>query len=203
MKTIRGTLATLLLFVAAALRAQTKTLPAVVDAGRVRIAVSGSGSDSGDSIRLLVVKSSESDARELPHTVPPGTKLASTTDSCAQSMVVGRVRGRETGPPTFVSTSTVVAGVRPVSYIFEAHCIELAKDNSSEWTSFRVHVSDPKLACFLQKALGDGFSVEAVQAAVWIRTDEVTFEHTVQKFPVNELDFRRAAEVVRCCHSRH
>jgi hypothetical protein len=177
------------------------TLPAAVEAGRVRVTVSGTGSSSGDSIRLLVVKSPEADARELLLTVPPGTRLASA-DSGAQSMVVARVRGRETGPFTFVPTATIVAGVHPATYILEAYCVEFEKDNPSESTSFRVQASDPELACILQKAVDDGFSVEAVQAAVWIRTDRLTFEHMVQKFPVSDLDFRRAAEVVRYCQSR-
>jgi hypothetical protein len=202
MRTIKGTFAALLLLAAAtALQAQTTTLPAAVEAGRVRITVSGTGSSSGDSIRLIVVKSPDADARELLLTVPPGTKLTST-DTGAQSMVVSRVRGRETGPFTFVPTSTIVAGVHPVTYILEAYCTEFEKDNPSGSTSFRVQASDPELACILQKALGDGLSVEAIQAAVWILTDRLTFEHMVQKFPVSDIDFRRAADVVRYCQAR-
>jgi hypothetical protein len=203
MKTIKSAFATLLLLTAAAtLPAQTLTLPAAVAADRVRITVSGMGSSSGDSIRLIVVKSPTTEAGELLLTVPPGTRLASA-DSGAQSMVVARVRGRETGPFSFVPTSTIVVGARPTTYILEAYCIEFEKDNPSGSTSFRVQVSDPELACILQKAVGDSLSVEAVQAAVWIRTDQITFEHMVQKFPVSNLDFRRAADVVRYCQTRH
>jgi len=45
------------------------TLPAAVEAGRIRITVSGMGSSSGDSIRLVVVKSRGADARELLLTI--------------------------------------------------------------------------------------------------------------------------------------
>jgi hypothetical protein len=202
MKTMKGTIAALLLLtVAAALRAQTMTLPAAVAADRVRIAVSGTGSSSGDSIRLLVAKSPTAGATDLLLTVAPGTRLASA-DGGAQSMVVAKVRGRQTGPFTFAPTSTIVAGVNPATYVVEAYCTEFEKDNPSESTSFRVQAPDPELACILQKAAADGLSVGAVQAAVWIQTDQLTFAHMAQKFPVTDTDYRRAAAVVQYCQAR-
>jgi len=186
---------------AAGLLAQTTrtTLAHASARGLVTVSVSGTGASSGDSVKVRVARRSKAGPGNLALTVPPGTRLASA-DAGAQNMVVAGVRGRMTGPSSYhPSSEIVVSGTTPATYLLEAYCADFERDNPSGDTRFSVGRPDPVLACILKRAAP--LSVAGIQAAVWIHTDKVTYDHMSEKFPVSAADFRKAQAVVRQCAS--
>ena len=117
-------------------------------------------------------------------------------------MVVSGVRGRMAGGNdlSYEPTSVITVGSRPVTYVLDAYCAEFEKENPSSSTAFRVASQpDARLGCVLRQASAGNLSVEATQAAVWIVTDAITFEHMSQKFDITSQDFARARAVAARC----
>jgi hypothetical protein len=53
--------------------------------------------------------------------------------------------------------------------------------------------------CIAEK--GSGLSVEAMQAAVWMYTDKITYSHMNEKFPIDRADWDAADRVYRSCQA--
>jgi hypothetical protein len=71
------------------------------------------------------------------------------------------------------------------------------KENPSVGDSFTVGETDPALACILKTSTK--LSMPARQAAIWIRTENVSFEHMNQKFHVSQEEYNQGQQVVDRC----
>ena len=163
----------------------------------IRDKIHGTGSSSGDSLKLTVAPRGKGSAREVVVKVPPGTRLGSSSKG-AQGMVVAGVRGRSLGGDKFAPASEIRASTtEPRTYILEAYCADFHKANPSPSVTFKVVGEDPVLACVLRE--GHGLSVAAKQAAVWIHTDQVTFREMRAKFPVTQSEWEAAQRVAKLC----
>lgn len=179
-------------------RARTP-LPTAVANGQARVSIRGTGGSSGDSVKVEIAKGPKAGPGPLEITVPPGTVLTNG-NAGGQDMVVAGVTGRATSEYTYTPTSTiVVAGSKPVTYVLNAFCMNFEKDNPSVNDNFSVHSPDPALACILKNS--KTFSVPARQAAIWIFTDSISYEHMNQKFSVSLQEFSQGQRVVDHCRS--
>ncbi|MEO8008608.1 MAG: hypothetical protein ABI728_08830 [Betaproteobacteria bacterium] len=176
---------------------QSEPLTAAVNAGTVTAIFRGLGVSSGYAVQVTVRKTPKAGAGTLVLSLPAGTQLRSTSGE-VQNMVIARVRGRMIDDTSFTPTSDlVVSGPEPVTYVLEAYCSEFEKDNPSGSSVFALSSLHPGLACILRE--GRGLSTEAMQAAVWIHTDRVTYAGINTKFTVTSTDWAQAQAVAGKC----
>jgi len=174
------------------------TLQSGVSRGLVEYEAYGTGASSGDSVKLRVKKTAKAKG-PLDVSVPEGSVLRSSSGA-AQSMVVASVRGVDMGGGMISPTSRIhLSGSNPVTVILSAFCAEFEKDNPSPSTAFSLESPDPMLACITKRSRN--LSIPARQAAVWIQTDGVSFEHVNEKFSVSPGDWAAAQQVVAQCGS--
>jgi hypothetical protein len=113
-------------------------------------------------------------------------------------MVITRVQGRVRDAGRYVPTTEIrVSGTTPVNYLLAAYCAEFHKENPTQDTVFRLEDPDPVLACVASR--GGDLSVPAMQAAVWICTDRVTYEELNGRFAVSPSDWSTATGVAKQC----
>jgi hypothetical protein len=197
MKAVAATLMPLLLAAGLFAQGSPSILPAVAS-GEVRIDFSGTGGSSGDSVRARVSKGYKATPGAHTYSVPPGTMLASS-DAGAQSMMIAGVAGRETSSESYTPSSTITVPPNgAATYILKAFCAEFHKENPSESTTFSLRAPDPVLACIARS--GQGLSVPAFQAAVWMYTDNATYGTVNEKFTVSRQDWASAERVFQRCH---
>ncbi len=186
-------LALLLIGVVLQAQAETNDFAAAVSAGKITVAFRGNGGSSGDAI-LATVATATNASDDLLLTVAPGTRLESA-DSGAQGMVIAGLKGLVAEENGYYRKSEILATSTPQTYVFDAYCTDFEKENPSTNTTFRLRPVDPVLGCLLTEAS----SIKIKQAAVWIHTDKVTFEHVNRKFKVSKADWEAAQALVRKC----
>lgn len=168
-----------------------------VDAGKVRINVRGTGSSSGDSVKIDVSKGLNASPGEERYNIPPGTKLSPGAGSSVQAMVVARVKGRMVDEHRYEPQEEImVPATGTTTYLIEAYCAEFEKDNPSSSTVFTLNGSDETLSRILKEARKRDLSSKATQAAVWIQTNHATFEQLSHKLPVSVSDWQQAQDTV-------
>lgn len=166
-----------------------------VSAGIVSATIRGTGSSSGNAIRVSIAKTPKAGAGPISISVPPGTILRSH-DGAFQSMAVAGVLGRWAGGDNYYpSSNIVVSGRTPVEYVLEAYCAEFEKDNPSETTTFDVESPNPTLASIFKQT--KHLSLTAKQAAVWIYTDHMTYDRISEKMAISDFDWANAEAAVR------
>lgn len=178
--------------------ANAEDLAAAVAAGKVSATFQGTGGSTGDSV-MVTVKKKNSVGGDITLTIPTGTRLESRNSS-EQDMVISSVRGVMMGEGTYSPNSVIQASSSPQTYILDAYCAELDKNNPSTGNSFSLGTVDPQLACILSEA--KNLSAEAKQAAVWIYTDKAEFNHVNNKFNVSKSDWHVAESVARKCQAK-
>jgi len=175
------------------------TLQSAARRGLVEYTFAGTGASSGDSVRLTVGKTPQASGRSLTLTVPAGSMLRSA-DAGSQSMVVSAVHGLDLGGGRIRPMSQIyLGGSTPVTVVLLAFCAEFEKENPSPGAAFTLEEPNPMLACIARQ--GRDLSIQAQQAAVWIQTDSITYEHMRQKFQVGPGDWTAAQGVVEHCRS--
>ena len=178
-------------------RTPTSTLQDASASGLVVADFSGNGGSSGDSVRVQLSKGSKSSPGLVEEVLPIGSILTSR-DEGAQSMVVAGVRGVELGGGKFRPESRIVlTDGETVTYVLSAYCIQFEKQNPSNSTGFSLERPDPALACIARK--GTMLTVPAMQAAVWMQSDQITYAHMTEKFSITEQDWSAGRAVFQEC----
>jgi len=177
----------------------TTTLQEAIGAGEADARFYGTGGSSGDSVMVDVSKNPNATPGSQTVTIAPGSRLESS-EAGAQSMVVLRVTGRVTGANSYEPSSDIlIPASGSATYALNAFCAEFHKDNPSASTHFTLRAPDPTLACIARQSVTVGLSIEAVQAAIWIYTDRLTYDETNQKFRVSFDNWSRAQQAVAAC----
>jgi hypothetical protein len=172
------------------------TLQRAIASGKIDAEIMGTGASSGDSIKLKVRKRAKG---PVTVTVPPGTILRNSSGG-EQDMVVSGVRGIDLGGGLFRPASRIsLTSSSPVVVVLSAFCAAFEKDNPSTSATFSVDAPDPTLACITRRARAANLSVAAKQAAVWMYTDRISYEHMRQKFQVSPSEWSDAQSVGAAC----
>jgi len=176
-----------------------QTIQEAVSSGKLIVSIEGTGGSSGDSIKLKVRKGPKAGDGPVDATVPPGTKLAANGGGF-QSMVVAGISGEDAGNGLMHPASAIHLIGAVATYILNAFCAEFEKDNPSETATFSLGPPDPMVACLARE--GSSLSIEAMQAAVWMYTDNITYQHMNEKFGVTASDWAAAQTIYRTCRAR-
>lgn len=173
--------------------AETEDFATAVSAGKVSVTFRGTGGSSGDAIEATITTTPKGGG-DLVLTIAPGTRLQSANSS-VQNMVIAGVKGQVVNENSYTPRSEIRVSNTPTTYVFDAYCTDLEKDNPSTGTKFKLGEVDPVLACILSEAS----STEVKQAAVWIYTDKASYSHVNRKFTVSQSDWDAAKAIVRKC----
>ena len=171
---------------------QRYTLSEAIDNCLVNAEITGCGASSGDSINLELTRLT-SDRMEI--TVPKGMVLIASDKS--QNMVVYKVSGIPEDSKWIIPVSEIILDSSdPQTYILEAYCLDFYKSNPGINTKFSIEtLTDPEIQSILD-ALGnlssDITTVEAIQTAIWISTEDVSKEELLDKFPVEQTEIDNA-----------
>lgn len=168
------------------------TLSEAVDNGLIEAKITGSGASSGDSVNLELTRLT-SDRMEI--TVPKGMVLIASDES--QNMVVHRVSGIPEDSKWIIPVSEIVLDSSdPQTYILEAYCLDFHKNNPGSNTRFSIETTtDPEIQSILDaldNLSQDITTVEAIQTAIWISTDDLSKEELLDKFPVDQKEIDNA-----------
>jgi len=175
------------------------TLQDEIAAGIVSARFSGIGGSSGDSVNVQLAKGHNSGSIPSAMVIPTGSVLVSD-DRRAQSMMVASIRGVDLGGNKYRPESQIILPESgTVSYVLAAFCIQFEKENPSPATEFTLKRPDPKLACIARN--GSSLTVPAMQAAVWMQTDNITFAQMNQKFPITTLEWAAGRSVFLECRN--
>jgi len=165
--------------------------------GLVEARIRGNGASSGDSV---IVELTRKVARPVELRIPVGTVLRSQ-DPAAQNMVVLGLRGVPTGEGKFRPTSTMrLTSDAPQEFLLAADCLDFDKANPSGSTGFSVGgLASPAVQALLKaldQAPAGQSSIGAIQAAIWVATDDVCRSELSARFPVSEADIQAALDLV-------
>lgn len=198
-----GRLSVLSLLMTVLVRGQAGTTLDLSDAirdGKVSAMFTGTGVRSGDAVRVQV-KLFQDSSGPVDLTVSPGSMLVNQ-NGFAQNMVLMGVRGLESGGHIINPASTLhVAETNPATYVLSAFSAQFEKQIPSRSdTFFPPQAPDAVLACISRE--GQGLSVAAEQAAVWLHTDHVTFEKMSGQVPLGKDEWDAGEAVFRRCSAR-
>jgi hypothetical protein len=84
-----------------------------------------------------------------------------------------------------------------VTYLIAAYCIQFERENPSSKTRFTLQRPDQMLTCIAQR--GSSLTIPALQAAVWMRTDNMTYAHMKDKFQVTAEEWAAGQNVFQEC----
>ncbi len=166
-------------------------------AGQISATFRGLGGSSGDSIVVVVARNAKSGSA-LELTMAPGTRLRNGS-GFAQNMVIAGVQGEKMGERSYSPGSVIRVQDTPTTYVLEAYCTEFEKDNPAPQSRFQLNPPDPMLACLLTEAANVRLSPAAKQAAVWMHTDNASYNEVTNKFPMTAKDWNAAVAVVKRC----
>jgi lipoprotein NlpI len=157
--------------------------------------IRGTGGSSGPSILIDIAKGPNAPTGPIRVRVPRGTILRNG-NGAGQNMVVesvlGLFLGDMNGATSYRPSSDIVLNsTTPVTYVLAAYCTQFEKDNPSPSDQFTVEQPNSRLSSILGQT--GSLSVSAIQAAVWMETDHITFEHLTEKFQVSPAEWAAAA----------
>jgi hypothetical protein len=112
-------------------------------------------------------------------------------------MVVVSVRGMFSGGAYKPETQIVFLTSEAVLYVLAAYCMQFEKEHPSINTRFTLQRPDPVSASIAHK--GTSLTVPAMQAAVWMQTDNITFTQMSHKFPITPEDWAAGEDVFLQC----
>jgi hypothetical protein len=157
----------------------------------------GNGGSSGDSVLAALAKGPKASSEALETSLPAGSVLVSD-DASAQNMVIVGVKGILRGGNQLKSQTRIeFTDGDAVVYVLAAYCMEFEKENPSPDTRFTLKRPDPVLACIAQE--GRSLTIPAMQAAVWMKTESLTYDHMNQKFPITPKDWAAGRKAFQEC----
>jgi hypothetical protein len=154
------------------------------------------GTSTGASVLLIAVKIG-GPARLSLH-LTAGRILKSQV---TQNMVIAGLLGHEMGYSSHISEETIILSKNsePGRWVLTAYCTDFGKPNPIADSDFQPAETDSELACILDRGREERLSETAVQAAVWIHTDQLTYEKMNTKMRVTSEEWSAAAAIVSRC----
>ena len=176
------------------------TLGRAVADGVVRVAFNSVGASSGDSVLLTVSKTPSARPGLFELDLPAGTVLKARSDE-SQDLVVVAVRGRALPDGRIRPGNRIlVASRRPVTYVIAAYCTDGEKSDPEPGSRYALGGRDAGLACVARAGLG--LPVPVMQAAVWMRSEQIDLEAVAQRLPVPDAWQEAVMRAVLSC-GRH
>ncbi len=164
--------------------------------GYIQATISGTGSSTGDCINLHI-------RRLVDFTVEidvPVIGSMLTTSDDAQNMVIYKLQGISQGL-TYIPTSTIkLTSSNEVTYLFSAYCLDSRKPNPQTSTTFTITgqaTSDViKILSILDSLSSNVATIEAVQTAIWVVTDDIPLKELTSIFPAGARQIENAKTIL-------
>ena len=179
-------------------RPQKVRLDQAIGKGIVRAEFQGMGSSTGDSILLRIANLT---ASPLEVEIAPGTVLEDPSASC-QDMIVERVRGIPKAEYSFQPQDHILLpGKETEEYVLLAYCLNFDRDNPTPKTRFRLkgfgYPEIQKLFAILPQASEAERSIEAIQIAIWVILQDVTWGELQSRLSLTEADIADARSLLQ------
>ena len=176
---------------------RTTLQEAIVD-GLVAASFRGTGGSTGDVIQVRVQKTAAAGSAQLVLSVPAGSLLRNN-DPSVQDMVIQRVQGRSTGDGRYVEEATIVLDDNsPATYILSAYCADFDEDNPSGASRFTLDAPQGGVyRCIVDT--GADLSIGAVQAAVWMHSNGLSYAQMNERFEITRADWNSGQTVFQTC----
>jgi hypothetical protein len=156
------------------------------------------GASSGDSIILHIKRLVNYTIEITP--IPLGTLLVPNLAS-AQTMAILTLRGIASGSMYAPREIILLSNNDPVDYLFSAYCVDFEKDNPTELTVFtQSGNADPnviKIFNALSQLSSDITSVTAIQAAVFVVTNDVSKSELTSRFTSDASEIANAKTILQ------
>jgi hypothetical protein len=164
--------------------------------GYIQATISGTGSSTGDCINLHI-------RRLVDFTVEidvPVIGSMLTTSDDAQNMVIYKLQGISQGL-TYIPTSTIkLTSSNEVTYLFSAYCLDSRKPNPQTSTTFTISgqaTSDViEILSILDSLSSNVATIEAVQTAIWVVTDDIPLKELTSIFPAGARQIENAKTIL-------
>jgi hypothetical protein len=116
-------------------------------------------------------------------------------------MVIQQLQGIDHGA-TYTSTETIeLTNRNSVTYVFRAYCLEFHKDNPSSSDQFSMtgtaNQDVVKVLNAAETLSPTVTSIEAVQTAVWVVTDNVSLDDLSETFPAGASQISNARTILQ------
>ena len=176
------------------------TLYQAIADGLVEASFRGNGNSTGDAVTARVQKTAAAGSGSLVLSIPAGSMLRND-DPSVQDMVIQRVQGRSTGDGRYVQeTMIVLDDDSEATYILSAYCANFDKENPSNSSSFTLMGSpDSFHQCIMDTGSDLSFSMNSVQAAVWMQSDALTYAEMSERFEITPGDWSSGQTIFRTC----
>jgi hypothetical protein len=174
------------------------TLTDAISQGLIQATFTGNGACAGECIKLTV-KSQVTYPLEI--TPPALGTLLTTTSSGTQSMVLAQFQGIDHGSTYTPATSMQLTDQNPVTYVFRAYCLEIHKTNPTTTDQFTMAgTANPDVIKVLNAIAtlpSPVTSIQAVQTAIWVVTDNVTPQDLNKVFPSGASEINNAKTILQ------
>jgi hypothetical protein len=169
------------------------TISEAVAQGIVQVKANGyagtsfGGVSSGDVIKISFLRQR---AETIRIVVPLGTTLISD-DSSRQNMVIMKLKGRDPSVLGYYPVSEIVLNQDDwQNFLFEAYCMNISKSNIMSSTTFSIGNTashDIKAMLSAAQTLGTEIAtISAIQTALWVLTDNPSFDDLSERFAVDD-----------------
>jgi hypothetical protein len=172
---------------------QSMSLSDAISSGVVQATFSGDGNCAGDCINLKI-------KRLVTYTLeitPPSMGTQLTTSGSSQNMVLYKLEGEVLAGDTYWPTSTIeLSSSDEVTYVFSAYCLNFHKSNPESSTHFTLSgLANSNVVKVLNAAStlsSSTASLDAIQTAIWVVTDNVSESELSSTFPVSVNEISNA-----------
>jgi len=164
--------------------------------GYIQATISGTGSSTGDCINLHIRRLVDF---TIEIDVPVIGSMLTTSDD-AQNMVIYKLQGISQGL-TYIPTSTIkLTSSNEVTYLFSAYCLDSRKPNPQTSTTFTISgqaTSDViEILSILDSLSSNVATIEAVQTAIWVVTDDIPLKELTSIFPAGARQIENAKTIL-------
>jgi len=127
----------------------------------------------------------------------PGTRLVPWYHG-HQHLAIAHTVGIVQNNVVIPDDEVLISGSQPVTYAVRAYCTNFGKEhplNPDTPSTLTIKEPDPVISQIIREGNGKELSPSAMQAAVWIATDGVTYKQIRSVEPVGRRDWRQAEEL--------
>ena len=137
---------------------------------------------------MTVAKTSSAERGSLNLSIARGTRLRSVNDAYSD-VAVESVAGRSLGGSAIDDIGKgkiIVSSAKPVKYLLFVYSTDMNKESAPASARYELDKKDYALAAIMHEADLTHELVRVIQAAVWIYTNNITYESfPVQGFPLS------------------
>ena len=180
------------LLLSAPAQAETVTLAEAIRGGLVEVVITGRSACTGDAVKVDVRRLVD---RDLTIQVDTGVTFESQTGS-AQNMLISQVRFEYRGGVYAACDSIHLSTNVKTTFICEAYCGNFARRTPKPTDGFNVRTTNDVAVKIFNRGKQVKADKKIIQAALWIKLENVSDAQLKKRFHCNEEELRAAHQLV-------